>query len=93
MKKIHLNVVALKYLPWAAHTLEDIRAFFVIFVMWIKYPMVKILYGVNVFSFSAHVKCISSNIEIEKFKHSCFAEVGHNLTFLPHTDEDIKQMY
>lgn len=57
--------------------------------------MVKILYYVNVLGFSAHVKCTSSNIEIEKFKkqHSCFAQVCHNPTFLPHTDDDIKQMY
>lgn len=52
MKNIDLNVVALRYLPWAALTLEDIRSENIFFsALWFEYPMVKLFYYVNVICF------------------------------------------
>lgn len=52
--------------------------------------MVEILYNVNVLCFSAHVKCISSDTDQEILTAFTFY---HNPTFLPHTNDNIKQMY
>lgn len=52
--------------------------------------MVEILYNVNVLCFSAHVKCISSDTDREI--QTAFT-LYHNPTFLPHTNDNIKQMY
>lgn len=94
MKNVNLNVVALKYLPWKAPTLEEIRSVicFVLFfsALWMEYHMVEILYNVNVLCFSAHVKCISSDTDREI--QTAFT-LYHNPTFLPHTNDNIKQMY
>lgn len=47
-KNTDVNVVALKYQPWAAAILEDIRPergiFFLSFsALWIEYPMLQVL--------------------------------------------------